>query len=99
MGCKATGSDLTSVIEGAHWLVAAVSRDPSVLVLNDILLNDCLSCLLSETLSECPLVDVSLGQVSIVSRYMLGSLGGTNSQFMYLVLPLVCLGIYPISRF
>ena len=57
---KAVRSYRSTVVECTHWLVATIARDPDVIVFNDILFDECLSCLLPLALSNSCLVNICL---------------------------------------
>ena len=81
-GWKATGSYASSVINNTHGCVTCVSRDSHRVIFDDVLLNNGLSGRFSESLHYGSWIQVSLGQIPIVSRDVTGGLSRANSQFM-----------------
>ena len=84
-GVQAVGSDVSLLVLGIHRLVALVSRNLHLVVLNDVLLDDSLSRAKCARLIDCLRVEVCLGDETIVAWNMSRCLRGTNSQLMVLI--------------
>ena len=65
---QAVGSRLASVVHCANVLVARIAWNLNLIVLHDVLLDDCLPLLLAFTLPNSTWVDVSLGEEAAVAR-------------------------------
>ena len=82
---QAVGSDVTLLVLGIHRLVALVSRNLHLVVLDDVLLDDSLSRAKCARLIDCLRVEVCLGDETIVAWNMSCCLRCTNSQIMVLI--------------
>ena len=95
---QAVGSDVTLLVLGIHRLVALVSRNLHLVVLDDVLLDDSLSRAKSACLIDGLRVEVRLGDETIVAWNMGRGLRCTNSQFVVLVALLFALAGQLIAR-
>ena len=65
--------------------MATVARNSNIVILYDILLDDCLSDVASSALAKGKLVYICLGKETVVSWDMRSDLGCANCQLMDLV--------------
>ena len=64
---EAVGPDVAFLVEGSHRLVALVTWHLHLVVLNNVLLDDGLSCAKSACLFNCMRVEICLGDETIVT--------------------------------
>jgi len=73
-GRDASWSEATSVVDDTCWFVALISWKSDALVLNDVLLNNGVSNLITFRLLDGIAVDVNVGYETIVPWNMMGNL-------------------------
>ena len=75
LSAEAAGSICSSIVDDTHRLVARVTWQFDLIVLNNILLNNSLSRLLTLRLINAPTVEVNLRDEAVVARDVLCHFG------------------------
>ena len=82
---QAVGSDSTLFVDSIHGFVAWVAWNLNLIVLDDVLLDDCVASAKSCSLLNGSCIEVSLGDETIVSWNVSRRLSGSNSELVVLV--------------
>ena len=95
---QAVGSDVAFLVEGGHRLVALVTWHLHLVVLDNVLLDDGLSCAKSARLTDCMRVEICLGDETIVTWNVRRSLRCTDSKLVMLIALRLAIGRQLIAR-
>jgi len=82
LGAETARSIGSPIVDNTHRLVSLVARQLNLIVLNNILLDDCHSRLLALRLVDHSAVEVNSWNEAIVARNMLGNLSGAYAQLI-----------------
>lgn len=85
VGHEAVGSDDALLVNSIHWFVTRKAWHLHLIVLDHVLLDNCVSSTKSCCLVDSLSVEIGFGDESIVAGDMRGSLGGSHGQLMVLI--------------
>lgn len=88
IGAETARSIGSPIVDDTHRLVSLVARQLNLIVLNNILLNDCHSRLLALRLVDHGAVEVNCWNEAIVTWNMLGHFSGAHAQLVCFILSL-----------
>ena len=84
-GCKTVWSDASLLVASVHWLVALVAWQFDLIVLDDVLLDDGLSCAELSCLAYCLWVVICSWDEAVIAWDVGGCFCGSCSQLVILV--------------